>query len=172
MNIEKTLARLFGLEGDRWLRHANPRSVYSRFPVLAMIVVSVWSRVWIGVYFVVPLGLTLLWTFFNPRLFDEPDSLENWASKGVLGERIWKEREEYDIASQRRVQIHTLNAIQGLAMVPFFVGLYRLNFWMTMTGLAVAFLSKVWFFDRMVWLFEDMRELDEVRAWLERDGET
>jgi hypothetical protein len=165
MNLEKVLARLFGLEGDQWLRHANPKSVYSRFPVLGLVVVSVWARVWIGVYFLVPLGVTLLWTYINPRLFDEPESLEHWASKGVLGERIWSERESYDISKGWVLQNHTLNAVQAVAMVPFFVGLYRLDVWMTTTGLAVAFLSKLWFFDRMVWLFEDNRELETVRKW-------
>lgn len=167
MNIEKTLARLFGLEGDRWLRHANPWSVYSRFPVLPLIVVSVWSRVWIGTYFLVPLGATLLWTFFNPRLFDEPDSLDSWAARGVLGERIWKDRAVYDISRQWSLQTHALNASQVVGLVPFLFGLYTLDVWMTMTGLTVAFLSKLWFFDRMVWLFEDEREAERVREWLQ-----
>jgi hypothetical protein len=51
-------------------------------------------------------------------------------------------------------------------MAPFLIGLYELRVWMTATGLAVAFLSKVWFFDRMVWLFEERRESDPVREWL------
>jgi len=167
MNIEKALARLFGLEGDEWLRHANPKSVYSRFPVLPLIIVSVWTRVWIGVYFVIPLSLTLLWTFFNPRLFNEPESLDSWASKGVLGERIWKERATYDIPESFVSLTHLINATQVIGIIPFLWGLYTLDFWMTMTGFSVSFLSKVWFFDRMVWLFEDMRELETVRSWLE-----
>lgn len=166
MNIEKTLARLFGLEGDQWLRHANPKSVYSRFPILPLLIISVWTRVWIGVYFVIPLGLTLLWTFVNPRLFDEPDSLENWASKGVLGERIWKDRSAYDIPRDFSLLTHMLNATQVIGLIPFLWGLYTLDFWMTMTGFAVAFLCKAWFFDRMVWLFEDMRETEKVHDWI------
>jgi hypothetical protein len=166
MNIEKTLARLFGLEGDRWLRHANPKSVYSRFPVLFMIATSVWSRVWIGRYFLVPLSVTLLWTFFNPRLFDEPDSFHSWAAKGVLGERIWKDRDSYDIPTVWARQTHALNAVQLVAMGPFLIGLYELQGWMTVAGLSVAFLSKVWFFDRMVWLFENRRENETVREWI------
>jgi hypothetical protein len=166
MNVEKTLARLFGLGGDRWLRHANPKSVYSRFPVLFMIAMSVWSRVWIGRYFLLPLSLSLLWTFFNPRLFDEPNSFDTWAAKGVLGERIWKDRDSYDIPAVWAQQTHVLNAVQLVAMGPFLVGLYKLQLWMTVAGLSVAFVSKLWFFDRMVWLFEDQRENEAVREWL------
>jgi hypothetical protein len=167
MNIEKSLARLFGLEGDQWLRHANPKSVYSRFPVLFLIVISVWSRVWVGSYFVVPLLVTLVWTFLNPHLFDRPDSFESWAAKGVLGERIWKERESYDIPTAWAWQTYGLNAVQAIAMAPFLVGLYELNVWMTMTGLTGAFLGKLWFFDRMVWLFEDRKADDSVSEWVD-----
>lgn len=167
MTVESTLARLFGLDGDEWLKHANPRSVYSRFTVLPLIVASAWSRVWIGEYFLVPLAVTLLWTFFNPRLFSRPSSLENWASKGVLGERIWQRRDAYDIPRVFTLQTHTLNVLQVVGMVPFVWGMYTLDFWMTMTGLSVAFIAKTWFFDRMVFLFEDKRHLDEVRAWLD-----
>jgi hypothetical protein len=163
MTIENTLARLFGLEGDDWLRHANPTSVYTRFTVLPLIVVSAWSRVWIGVYFLVPLGLTLLWTFLNPRLFPEPDSLDNWASKGVLGERIWKDRAEHDISQAWARGVNALNALNAVGTVPFLVGLYQLNVWMTATGLVITFLAKLWFFDRMVWLFEDTGDLEDVR---------
>jgi hypothetical protein len=166
MNVEKGLARLFGLEGDEWLRHANPKSVYSRFPLLPLIIIAVWSRVWIGIYFLIPLGLTILWTILNPRLFDEPDSFNSWASKGVLGERIWKDREQYGISREFALLTHALNATQVVGMLPFLWGLYTLDFWMTMTGFAVAFLCKAWFFDRMAWLFDDMRERDEVRSWL------
>jgi hypothetical protein len=166
MNIEKSLARLFGLEGDRWLRHANPKSVYSRFPVLFLIALSVWSRVWVGPYFLVPLSVTLLWTFLNPRLFNKPESFHTWAAKGVLGERIWKQRDAYDIPTVWARQTHALNAVQLVAMGPFLIGLYELQVWMTVAGLSAAFLSKVWFFDRMVWLFEDRKESETVREWL------
>jgi hypothetical protein len=33
--------------------------------------------------------------------------------------------------------------------------------------MSMAFLAKTWFFDRMVWLFEDMRHLEDVRTWIE-----
>jgi hypothetical protein len=167
MNVESALARLFGLDGDRWLRHANPKSVYSRFPVLWLIALSVWSRVWLGRAFLVPLALTLAWTFFNPHLFDRPDSLDTWASKGVLGERVWQNRDDYDIPRADALRVHALNAVQVVGMVPFLWGLYVLDPWMTVAGLSVAFLSKVWFFDRMVWLYEDYADHPEVRAWLD-----
>ena len=42
------ISRLFGLEGDRRMRHTNPVSVWSRFSVLALLALAIWSRDWIG----------------------------------------------------------------------------------------------------------------------------
>lgn len=161
------MAKLFGLDDETWLQHANPRSVYSRFTLFPLFVVSAWSRVWIDEYFLVPLALTIVWTFLNPRLFERPESLDSWASKGVLGERIWKDRDAHDIDPICARQIHALNLLQVLGLPPFVWGLYTLDFWMTMTGLSVMFLAKTWFFDRMVWLLEERRDTAQVREWLD-----
>jgi len=155
MTVEETIARLFGLRDDEWRRHANPVSVYSRFTLLPLFVAAAWSREWIGVYFLVPLALTLLWTWLNPRLFPEPDSFDSWASRGVLGERIWANRADYEIPRSWALQTTALTALSAVGTVPFLVGLYRLDGWLTAVGLLVTFLAKLWFFDRMVWLYDD-----------------
>jgi hypothetical protein len=167
MNIEEVLAKTFGLDDERWLRHANPISVYSRYTVLPSVVISVWSRVWIGQYFLIPLVLAIVWTFLNPRLFSKPESMDNWASKSVLGERIWKERSSYSIPRRKIIQVRILNLIQVLGLPPLVWGLYTLNFWMMMTGFVLLTLAKSWFLDRMVWLFEHHKENETVRGWLE-----
>ncbi len=46
--------------------------------------------------------------------------------------------------------------------MPFLVGLYRLNGWLTALGLLVTFLAKLWFFDRMVWLYDDLGETAQL----------
>ena len=39
--------------------------------------------------------------------------------------------------------------------------------WMTIAGLAITMGAKLWFLDRMVWLFEDMIDQHEpYRRWL------
>jgi len=167
MNIESVFAEVFGLDDERWLRHANPVSVYSRYTVLPFITISVWSRVWIGRYFLVPLALSVVWTFLNPRLFSKPESMESWASKSVLGERIWKDRSSYGVPRREIVRVRILNLIQVLGLPPLVWGLYTLDFWMTMTGFVLLTLAKSWFLDRMVWLFEKHKDDERVRAWLE-----
>jgi hypothetical protein len=91
MAFEDSVKRAFGLEGDAWLRHANPWSVYTRIPIPALLVAAVWTRQWLGGWCLVPVAVVVLWTFVNPRAFPPPKSLDHWASRSVLGERFWGE---------------------------------------------------------------------------------
>ncbi|MFB6216029.1 MAG: DUF6653 family protein [Candidatus Aenigmatarchaeota archaeon] len=166
IRFEQHLADIFGLDEDRWLRHANPLSVYSRYTVLPAIVISIWSRKWIETYFLVPLALSILWTYFNPRLFSKPGSLDNWASKAVLGERIWKDRESFGIKRDFVVKVRILNFIQTLGIPPLAWGLYYYEFWPILTGVVLLNLGKSWFLDRMVWLFEQHKNQKRVQEWL------
>lgn len=89
---EQRVAKLFGLEGESWARHANPVSVWTRFAVLPLLALSVWSRDWIGWWCLAPIHASLVFMVVNPRLFAKPRSTRNWASKCVFGERVWSER--------------------------------------------------------------------------------
>ncbi len=74
---DRRIARLFGLSGDNWLRHADPWSVWTRFSVLSLIALAVWSRVWIGWYSLIPVALAITWMMINPLLFPPPRSTRN-----------------------------------------------------------------------------------------------
>ena len=104
--------------------------------------------------------------FLNPRLFPEPESTENWASKAVLGERVWKNRDEKPVPEIHRRVPHILNGVSAVGTVMLVWGVYRLHIWFTLTGLLVAFVGKLWFLDRMVWLYEDMNDIEEYSEWL------
>ena len=41
-------------------------------------------------------------------------------------------------------------------MLLLLYGVAMLEIWPTLFGLAVAYLAKLWFIDRMVWLHQDM----------------
>jgi hypothetical protein len=89
-----SVTRLFGLEGECWLRHANPVSVWTRFAVLPLLALAVWSREWIGWWSLPAVALVLVFMMVNPLLFPRPRSTRYWASKGVFGERIWTDRDK------------------------------------------------------------------------------
>jgi hypothetical protein len=132
-----SVAKLFGLEGDGWMRHANPVSVWTRFAVLPLLALAIWSREWIGWWSLAAVALALVFMMVNPLLFPPPRSTRNWASKGVLGERIWSDR-----------------------------GKVELDLLAVVAGLLVTQAAKAWFIDRMVLLFDDMKaRVSEYAAW-------
>jgi hypothetical protein len=166
MTFEEKLSAVFGLDDETWMRHANPWSVWTRTTVLPALVVSFWSRVWIGWWSAVPVVISVLWMFLNPRLFPEPESTDNWASKAVLGERVWKNRDETPVPAVHEKAPHILNVVSAAGTVMLAWGVYRLHVWFTLTGLVLAFVGKLWFLDRMVWLYEDMEDVGEYGEWL------
>jgi len=82
---ETKIARAFGLDGEGWMRHANPVSVWTRFAVLPLLAAAVWSRDWIGWWSLVPVALSLIFMMVNPLLYPRPRSTRNWASRAVFG---------------------------------------------------------------------------------------
>lgn len=154
------------MDSSTWERHAHPGSVWSRFSVLPLFVLAVWSRVWIGAWAWLPVFLVLLWTWWNPRLFPRPRSTSNWASKVVLGERVWLRREDVGVPHHHEVMASVLVVVSALGL-PFLVwGLIRLEFWPVLVGSILVYAGKVWFMDRMVWLYEDMKmEHPDYQQW-------
>jgi hypothetical protein len=67
-----SVTRRFGLEGERWLRHANPVSVWIRFAVLPLLALAVSSREWIGWWSLAVVALVLVFMMVNPLLFPRP----------------------------------------------------------------------------------------------------
>jgi hypothetical protein len=155
---ERRVARLFGLQGETWMRHANPLSVWTRFAVLPLLAASIWSRDWIGWWSLVPLVLSLVFMMVNPLLFPTPRSTRNWTSKAVFGERIWADRNTVELPEQFRTSRvpAVTQTIQVAGMVVLAYGLVRFDLLAAVTGTVLAQTAKCWYLDRMVLLFEDM----------------
>ena len=60
-----------------------------------------------------------------------------------------------------------LNLVAALG-IPFLVwGVAALQIWPTLFGSGLIYAGKLWFLDRMVWLYEDMKdESPEYQSWL------
>lgn len=158
MNLDKLLLKIFLLDDENWLKHANPWSVWSRFATLPFVIAAIWSRVWIGWYCLVPILLLVVWLVINPTLFKKPKSFSSWASRAVLGERIYMKRKDVPIADTHRLPITMLNVLQTLSGLILVYGLWDLNMYLTIYGATLVYVSKMWFLDRMVWLYEDKKE--------------
>jgi hypothetical protein len=166
MTFEKKLAKLFRLDEENWLRHANPRSVYTRYSVLQFLALAFWTRIWIGWWSLIPGILSLLWMFFNPVLFKKAKSTKNWASKAVLGERVWGNRDETEIPKHHKIMPHLLNLTSTAGLFLSIWGIIILDLWLTVFGIVVAILGKSWYLDRMNWLYDEMKHIPEYGKWL------
>jgi hypothetical protein len=164
--MEQRVARVFGLQGDKWMRHANALSVWTRFSVLSIIALAIWSRAWIGWWSLIPVALALVWMMVNPLVFPVPSSTRNWASRGVFGERIWAERNTVDIPVQFRSPIPNIaNALGGAGLILLTYGLVRFDVATTIAAILAVSIGKLWYIDRMALLYAAMRDHAEYAAW-------
>ncbi|MEO9819374.1 MAG: DUF6653 family protein [Paracoccaceae bacterium] len=159
MDVFKFAERLMVMNDATWRRHANPWSGWTRMlTTLPLLCLAIWSRVWIGSWAFMFVGLALFWIWLNPRAFAEPKRFDAWMSKGVLGERIF-------IEHRAELPAHQITAARALSLlsVPgaliLMWGLYVMWWEGVVFGVVLTALPKVWFVDRMVWVFEDWRRL-------------
>ncbi|MGR3503779.1 DUF6653 family protein [Pseudaestuariivita sp.] len=156
IDVFRGAERLMRMDDAAWRRHANGWSVATRFTVLPLIALALWSRTWLGWGALGPLALALAWTWINPRLFAPPVRFDSWSAKGLLGERIFLEHRA-EIPAHHRHAAHALAAASVPGVLVLAWGLWTLAADWTLFGLVLAIGPKAWFADRMVWIFEDWR---------------
>ena len=156
MDIFAASERLMAMDDDGWLRHANPRSGWTRFAILPALALAVWSRWWIGWWALLPVMALVAWTWLNPRAFQKPSDYGSWMTRGVLGERLWLDRSRRAIPAHhvRAARITTAVAVSGLPVLGW--GLSSFDVFATLLGLVLCVGGKAWFLDRMVWLHADL----------------
>ncbi len=141
------------MDDATWARHANPYSVYSRFTTLPLLTLAIWSRVWLGWWCLIPIALTILWIWYNPRAFSPPKSTDNWASRITLGERLYLNRQNVPIPEHHAPVLKIIMVIATSGICILIYGLFFLIPWAAICGLLLSAVSKLWFVDRMVWLY-------------------
>jgi len=140
-----------------WERHANPLSGFTRIISYPLVFLPLWFLSDFLAdpypYWYVAVGgiIVIVWFAINPRLFKKPKDYSHYLSRGVLGEKLWTEDRKKD----------SISLILTLTMAPFFFvsiySCYMQLFWETMFFAAVPFLIKLWFIDRMVFLYDQNR---------------
>ncbi|MCE7028406.1 DUF6653 family protein [Jiella avicenniae] len=157
MDVFALTERLMRMDDATWERHANPLSVWSRVAALPLLAFSVWTRVWIGWWCLLPIAAVALFVFVNPRLFAPPVRRDSWAARATFGERLFLARTECPVPAGHERPALLLTGVSIAGIVPLAYGLAVLEPWATLFGLALAMGGKLWFCDRMVWFYEDMR---------------
>jgi hypothetical protein len=144
-----------------------------RFSCLSLIALAIWSREWIGWRSVVAVAAAVGWMVVNPLFFGVPVSTRNWASKAVFGERIWGDRNTVEIPEQFTSRVpNVANAYSAIGLAIATYGLIALEFWPVVAGILITHGAKLWYLDRMVLLFEDMKQRDPTYAAWEWGGST
>lgn len=163
---EEKIGRFFGLKNKGWKNHANPLSVWTRFIILPFFALAIWSRIWLGWYSLIPIMAISLWTFINPLFFKEQKKIDNWASKSVIGEMIWAKRKTITVPKHHEPVIKILYLIQASGLIPLIIGLLYFNLSMLIIGIILIYLGKMWFLDRMVWVYEEMKSNSNYNKYL------
>jgi hypothetical protein len=143
----------FAMDDATSEQHADLWSVSTRMLGPTVIALAVWSRAWMGWWSLAPNAGVAVWRYFNPRMFPPPASTGNWASRAVLGQRIWLRRDRNPIPRHDEIAARLLTTVASLGLLPFLCGLAMLEVWPTLLGMAIAFLAKLWVIDRMAWLY-------------------
>ncbi len=166
MAYDRVASWLMSMSDTVWMRHANPWSAWTRVATFPFVFLAVWSYVWIGWWALAPIAATALWTWLNPRIFSPVKNDRAWATKGVFGERIWMNRSATPIPQRHARAAHVLTGLAALALIPSIIGFVRQDFWQAAGGWTLAAVFKIWFVDRMVWLYEDMRDATpDYQSW-------
>ena len=163
--FESRIAKKFKLDEKTWMKHANPWSVYTRTSALPLLIIAIWSRIWLGWWSLILIIIAIIWIWINPRIFPEVKYTDNWASRGVFGERVWLNRKKIEIPQHHKIMPNILNAIQGVGIIFLIYGLWYYDIWATLVGLILAIESKLWYVDRMVCLYEDMKDNTKYSKW-------
>jgi len=161
---------LMRMDDRTWSRHANPWSVYTRIASSLPLFLAIWSIHWIGWWSVLPIGIISMWIFVNPRFFPAPSSAKSWAASGVLGERAFLNRKRVPIPHEHLVFAYLTSGLGGLFLLVTIWGIVSAAFWLALTSWLAVVVSKVWFVDRMAWLWQDVKDAHPVyQAWDDAD---
>ena len=49
------------MSDEAWKRHANPWSVWTRFAAIPLMILAIWSRLWLGWWCLVPITAVIVW---------------------------------------------------------------------------------------------------------------
>ena len=154
----KILSKLMSMDERTWRRHSSPYSVWTRVLTgLPLILFSVWLIKPLGTNSLFVIIPSFFWMWLNPRLFSEPKDTNNWASKITFGERIWLNRDTCPIPKHHENWALFLSIVSGVGFIIALVGSYQNFLFPTIVGGVISWFGKMWFCDRMVWLFEDMK---------------
>lgn len=167
-DTQHPISRLMHMDEQTWAQHAHPLSVWTRaIFTLPLLLSALWSIQPLGWWSLLPIVLALLWTWLNPRLFPVPKNTNNWASQVTFGERVWLLRQQTPIPAHHQRWANFLAMLAGIGFVLAIIGAVGHYPLLLLGGGLSSWFAKLWFCDRMVWLYQDMRhQCSKYQSWL------
>lgn len=156
MAATSRIADAFRMTDEVWRRHANPWSVWTRFAAIPLMILAVWSRVWLGWWCLAPVAAVVVWLWLNPRVFAPVDTPDSWAAKGIYGERVWL-TERGRVPPEHLKVLRLLVPIGAAGIVLLVYGLVCLRIWPTVFGATLIVLGQLWRIDRLVAVYDSTR---------------
>lgn len=157
MRLDHVINRAMGMDSDKWQRHANPWSVWTRLATIPAFALTVYARIWLGWWSLLAVILIFGFLWLNTRIFAPAQTDERWETRAILGEKIWLDRDVTAIRDDHLRAIRWIAIGSSLSSVPLIIGLVLLAPWATAFGVAGMFFGQVWLLDRFVWLYETKR---------------
>lgn len=166
--MERWVEKFIRMDDRTWDRHANRWSVWTRFAVLPLLFLACWSHTWIGPWGAgAAISAMALWLWVNPRIFPAPRRRDGWHDHAVFGERVWLNRHKVPIPSHHAERAYALSALAVLGFAIGIAGAVINHIWLMLIGAFLTYAGKIWFLDRMVWLYRDMKDRDPIyRSWM------
>ncbi len=156
MDLFRASERMMRMDDAAWARHANPLSGWSRVAIGPGLIFAIYARSWIGAWCLVPIVALVAFVWINPRLFPAPADHDDWMARGVLGERWFLARHHAAIPRHHEAAAGALTVLSLIGLPVLAAGLWVLDPGLTIAGAVLSILPKLWFIDRMNWIYQDM----------------
>jgi hypothetical protein len=152
ITLKRKIAAAFSskMSDEAWLSRANPWSECTRLICFLFLEWAIWSWVVLGWRLPLPILCAVILMFLSHHVFPKPRSTNNWISKGVLGERVWSNRDQVPLSQHHRRVPNLLSVIEHVGVILLGVGFGSSNAWVVVFGCTLAILSRLWCLDRMV----------------------
>jgi uncharacterized protein (DUF2062 family) len=139
------------MKEQTWERHSNPWSVWTRVLTNPLVYVPVWNHSWRQALSV---GA---WFLLNPRLFPPPKDGSSWATRSVLGEKMWTSKPRADLPM-------LISVISALFFLVALYSAYVRQLWRLLSFGGLALVFKLWFLERMATYYDEYL----ARSWWRR----
>lgn len=158
MKPDQAISRAMGMDDDKWLRHANPWSVWTRLFSVPAFAMAIYARVWLGWWFLLAVAIIVVFLWLNTRIFPPAQTDRRWETRAILGEKLWLNRRSVPIPDHHQRATRWIVAGSSLSAIPMAIGLFQFDPWATAFGAAGVFFGQTWFLDRLAWLYSEQAD--------------